>query len=552
MTRTNFIQAIIESDLKSGKCKTIITRFPPEPNGYLHIGHAKAICIDFGMAQAYSGRCHLRFDDTNPSKEAVEYVDSIQADVKWLGFDWGPHLYYASDYFDQMHDYAIQLIKRGYAYVCHLNNDQMRDYRGTLSQPGKESPYRNRSADENLTLFEQMRSGVLAEGECVLRAKIDMASPNINMRDPIIYRILKQSHHHTGDKWCIYPMYDYAHCLEDMIEGVTHSLCSLEFEDHRPLYDWFLDHLDVPCHPQQIEFARLNLTYTVLSKRKLIELVETKMVEGWDDPRMPTLAGLRRRGYTPSSIRTFCDQIGVAKANSMVDVEMLQFYLREELNKTAVRRMAVLNPLKLIITNYPENSVELLTAENNPEDAGSGRRQMPFSRELYIEQDDFMAAPPKQFHRLYVDNEVRLNHAYYVKCTGFKKDETTGEILEVYCTYDPQTKGGWSTDGRKVKGSLHWVSAAHAFEAQVNLYEHLFTIPDLNQIGEGKTYSDYLNPNSLTVLKNCKLEPALKEAVQGTRYQFLRKGYFWLDPNAEAGAWRFLRMLPLKDTFRPK
>jgi glutaminyl-tRNA synthetase len=546
METSNFVKTIIEDDIKSGKHDSIVTRFPPEPNGYLHIGHAKAICVDFGMAKKYGGRCHLRFDDTNPSKEETEYVESIKEDVQWLGFDWGEHLYFASDYFEKMVEYAIELIKKEKAYVCHLTFEEMRKYRGTLKEPGKESPYRNRSVEENLDLFEKMKNGKMREGDCVLRAKIDMASPNINMRDPIIYRVLKAEHHHAGAKWNIYPIYDFAHCLEDSIEGITHSLCTLEFEDHRPLYDWYLDQLDVDCHPQQIEFARLELTYTVLSKRKLIELVQQGIVDGWDDPRMPTVAGFRAKGYTPTAIQDFCERIGVSKANSMVDLDYLQFCLKEELNKTAERRMAVLDPIKLIIENYPEDQEELLDADNNQEDESAGKRKIPFSKELYIEREDFLEDAPKKYFRLAPDKEVRLNHAYYVTCTGFKKDDA-GNVVEVYATYDPATKGGWSDDGRKVKGSIHWISAKHAVDAKIKRYDHLFTQPNMNKLEAGKEYKDYINPESLVVLENCKLEPSLLDAPKGVRYQFLRKGYFWKSPESTAQELVYQRILPLRD-----
>ncbi len=548
-TPTDFIRSIITEDLKSNKNKGCLhTRFPPEPNGYLHIGHAKSICLNFGVALEHKGGlCNLRFDDTNPSKEEVEYVESIKSDVRWLGFNWDDRLYFASDYFEQLYQYAVQLIKPGKAYVCSLNADEVRKYRGTLTRPGKDSPHRNRSIEENLDLFDQMRSGKFEDGAHVLRAKIDMASPNLNMRDPTIYRIRHATHHRTNDKWCIYPTYDFAHCLSDSIEGITHSICTLEFEDHRPLYDWILDKLNVDCHPQQIEFARLNLSYTVLSKRKLMKLVEEGHVSGWDDPRMPTLAGLRRRGYTPESIRDFCERIGVAKADSVVDMALLEHCLREDLNKKAPRVMAVLRPLKVVIENYPENKVEELDAENNPEDPGMGKRKIPFSRVIYIEQDDFQEDPPKKFFRLGPGREIRLKHAYYIKCVEMIKDESTGEIKELRCTYDPETKGGWSKDGRKVKGTSHWVSADHSVEAKVRLYDHLFTKANP---GEGKDDADFktcLNPNSLETLTSCRVEPSLKDAKPGSSYQFLRQGYFCVDSNEEKLI--FNRTVSLRDTW---
>ncbi|NOY89435.1 MAG: glutamine--tRNA ligase/YqeY domain fusion protein, partial [FCB group bacterium] len=474
---SNFIKNIIEEDIKNNKNEgKVITRFPPEPNGYLHIGHAKSICLNFGLAAQYHGRCHLRFDDTNPSKEEMEYIDSIKEDIKWLGFDWGEHLYYASDYYEKLYDYAVQLIKLGKAYVCSLSTEEIRKYRGTLTEPGKESPYRNRSIEENLDLFQRMRNGEFEDGSHVLRAKIDMSSGNLNMRDPVLYRIKHATHHRTGDRWCIYPMYDFAHCLSDSIEGITHSICTLEFEDHRPLYDWILDELQTPNHPQQIEFARLDLTYTVMSKRKLLELVEEGYVSGWDDPRMPTISGLRRRGYTPESIRVFSDRIGVAKKRgSIVDIALLEHCLREDLNKKALRVMAVLNPLQVIIDNYPEDKVEELEAVNNPEDDSMGTRKVPFSKEIYIERDDFREDPPKKYFRLAPGREVRLKHAYFIKCEKVVKDEQTGEVVALHCTYDPETRGGSAPDGRKVRGTLQWVSTAHAVEAEVRMYEHLFT-----------------------------------------------------------------------------
>ncbi|HOJ41829.1 MAG TPA: glutamine--tRNA ligase/YqeY domain fusion protein [Candidatus Syntrophosphaera thermopropionivorans] len=545
---SNFIRTIIENDLASGKCKKVVTRFPPEPNGYLHIGHAKSICLNFGLARDYGGVCHLRFDDTNPTKEDVEYVESIMEDVHWLGFDWQDKLFYASDYFDQLYEYAEMLIKDGKAYVCDLSQEEIRATRGTLTVPGTESPYRNRSVEENLDLFRRMKAGEFEEGSRCLRAKIDMASPNVNMRDPVIYRIRKAEHHRTGNKWVIYPMYDYTHCISDAIEGITHSLCTLEFEDHRPLYDWFLDQLPVPCHPQQIEFARLNLSYTVMSKRKLLELVQSGTVRGWDDPRMPTLAGMRRRGFTPEAIRDFVDRIGVAKADSLVDFELLQFCVREDLNKKANRVMAVLHPLKVTIENYPEDQVEEFEAINNPEDESAGTRMVPFCKYLYIEQDDFSENPPKGWHRLSPGAEVRLKHAYYITCKEVIKDES-GNVTELICTYDPSSRGGWTPDARKVKGTIHWVSARHSFDAEIRLYENLFTIPNINDIEEGKDYRDYLNPNSIKVLKNCKLEPSLKEVKIGERFQFLRQGYFSVDYDSTADNLVFNLIVTLKDSW---
>jgi glutaminyl-tRNA synthetase len=544
---TDFIRQIVVADLKSGKHRAVCTRFPPEPNGYLHIGHAKSICLNFGIARDFGGVCHLRFDDTNPVKEDVEYVDSIQEDVRWLGFDWADKLFYASDYFDRLHAFAVELIQKGKAYVCHLTAEETRDYRGTLTTPGRDSPYRDRSVEENLALFEQMRRGELDEGTCVLRAKIDMASPNINLRDPAVYRIKKAHHHRTGDRWCIYPMYDFAHGLSDAIEGITHSICTLEFEDHRPLYDWFLDQLDVPCHPQQIEFARLNLTYTVLSKRKLLQLVRDGHVDGWDDPRMPTLAGYRRRGYTPESIRTFCDRIGVAKANSVVDVAMLEHSIREDLNRRAQRVMAVLNPLRLVIDNYPDGQAEQVEAVNNPEDPSAGTRQVPFSKVLYIEQDDFRETPPPKYFRLSPGKEVRLRYAYFVTCQSVVKDPHTGAATEVHCTYDPATRGGDAPDGRKVKSTLHWVSAAHAVEAEVRLYDRLFAaaFPEREE-----SFLGALNPDSLEILRGCKLEPSLATAPPGERVQFERQGYFCADPKlSQPGTLVFNRIVGLKDTW---
>ncbi|MDD5451942.1 MAG: glutamine--tRNA ligase/YqeY domain fusion protein [Desulfovibrionales bacterium] len=523
----NFIRNIIEEDLKANKNQgRVHTRFPPEPNGYLHIGHAKSICLNFGLAAEYKGLCNLRFDDTNPTKEEIEYVESIKADVRWLGFDWADRLFYASDYFEQLYRYAVQLIKVGKAYVCDLSAEEIREYRGTLTAPGKDSPYRKRSVEENMDLFERMRAGAFEDGSRVLRAKIDMASGNLNMRDPVMYRILRATHHRTGDKWRIYPMYDFAHCFSDSIEGITHSICTLEFEDHRPLYDWFLDQLGVH-HPQQIEFARLNLSYTVLSKRKLVQLVEGGHVTGWDDPRMPTLAGVRRRGYTPESIQNFCERIGVAKRDSTVDMALIEHCLREDLNKRAPRVMGVLRPLRVVIDNYPEGQVEELEAVNNPEDPGMGSRKVPFSRVLYIEQEDFREDPPKKFYRLAPGREVRLRYAYFITCVGVVKDEQTGEVVELHCTYDPETRGGDSPDGRKVKATLHWVSAAHALEAEVRLYDHLFLKPEPGE--DGQDFRTDLNPNSLEILTSCRVEPGLAGAVPGNRYQFERQGYFCVD-----------------------
>lgn len=544
----NFIRSIIDADLESGKHKGVITRFPPEPNGYLHIGHAKSICLNFGLARDYGGVCHLRFDDTNPSKEEIEYVESIQQDVRWLGFDWNDKLFFASDYFDQLYMYAERLILDGKAYVCDLSPEEIRAYRGTLSVPGKDSPWRDRSVEENLDLFRRMRDGEFEEGTRCLRAKIDMASPNLNMRDPVIYRIKKEEHHRTGDKWVIYPMYDYTHCISDAIERITHSICTLEFEDHRPLYDWILDQLPVPCHPQQIEFARLNLSYTVMSKRRLLELVEKGIVDGWDDPRMPTLAGMRRRGFPPEAIREFADRIGVAKANSMVDFDLLQFCVREELNRTAARVMVVLDPIKLTIDNYPEGAIEYLPAENNPEDASAGTREVPFSRILYIERDDFAETPAKGWFRLAPGAEVRLKHAYYVTCKEVVKD-TDGIVTELVCSYDPASRGGWTSDGRKVKGTIHWVSADHAIQVETRLYNQLFTLADFNDIEDGKDYKDYLNPESVVVKTNCMAEPGMRSVSAGERFQFLRQGYFCADNDHTTEKPVFNRIVTLKDSW---
>jgi glutaminyl-tRNA synthetase len=546
---SNFIREIVEEDLRTNKYGgRVHTRFPPEPNGYLHIGHAKSICLNFGLAEDYGGLFNLRFDDTNPTKEEEEYVESIIEDIRWLGADWDDRLLYASDYFDQLYEWAVQLIKDGKAYVDSLSADEIREYRGTLTEPGKKSPYRNRSVEENLDLFERMRAGEFENGAHVLRAKIDMASPNLNLRDPVMYRILHAAHHRTGDKWCIYPMYDWAHGQSDSIEGITHSICTLEFEDHRPLYDWYLDALGV-YHPQQIEFARLNLSGTVLSKRKLLRLVEGGYVTGWDDPRMPTLSGLRRRGYPPEAIRDFCERIGVAKANSIIDFGLLEHCIRDYLNKHAPRVMAVLRPVRLVIDNYPEGQVEELEAENNPEDPSAGSRQVPFSRVLYVEQDDFREDPPKKWFRLAPGREVRLKHAYYVTCVDVVKDEHTGEVVELHCTYDPETRGGWSQDGRKVRGTLHWVSADHALEAEVRLYDRLFTKENPDDVEEGADFTSNLNPNSLEVLSSCRVEPGLVNAASGDRFQFLRLGYFCVDPDISDGVLVFNRTATLRDTW---
>lgn len=545
----NFIKNIINEDLQTNKYQgRVHTRFPPEPNGYLHIGHAKSICLNFGLAEEYGGLCNLRFDDTNPTKEEEEYVNSIMDDIRWLGFDWEDRLYFASDYFQQLYEWAIQLIKAGKAYVDDLNADEIREYRGTLTERGKESPYRNRSVEENLDLFERMKNGEFPDGSRVLRAKIDMASPNLNMRDPVLYRILHAAHHRTGDEWCIYPMYDWAHGQSDSIEKITHSICTLEFEAHRPLYNWFLDQLDV-YHPRQIEFARLNLSHTVMSKRKLLQLVKEGHVRGWDDPRMPTLAGFRRRGYTPEAIRDFAERIGVARADNTVDIAYLEHCLREDLNKRAMRVMAVLRPLKVVIDNYPEGQVEELEAVNNPEDSSAGNRTVPFSKVIYIEQDDFREDPPKKFHRLAPGKEVRLKHAYYITCTEVVKDEKTGEVLELHCTYDPATRGGWSDDGRKVKGTLHWVSVEHAKVAEVRLYDTLFLKANPDEAAEGETFLSNINPNSLEVLDSCLVEPSLGNAKAGDRFQFLRHGYFSVDPDSKIGKLVFNRTVSLKDSW---
>lgn len=547
---SNFIRDIIDADIAQGKNGgRVHTRFPPEPNGYLHIGHAKAICISFGIARDYKGLCNLRFDDTNPEKEEVEYVDSIREDVHWLGFDWGNREYYASDYFDQLHQYALTLIKKGKAYVCDLSTDAQRQYRGTFSEPGKNSPNRDRPVEENLDLFERMRKGEFDEGSRVLRAKIDMASPNINMRDPTMYRIKKASHHRTGDKWCIYPMYDFTHCISDSIEGITHSLCTLEFENNRPLYDWFLIELGIH-RPQQIEFARLNLSYTLLSKRILLKLVQQKIVSGWNDPRMPTISGFRRRGYTSASIRAFCDKIGVAKFNSTIDMVLLENSIREELNKTAPRVMAVLDPLKVVITNYPEGKAEEMEATNNPEDPAAGSRKVPFAHEIYIEREDFREDAPKKFFRLVPGGEVRLRYAYFIKCEKVVKD-ASGKITELHCTYAPETRGGNNPpDGRKVKGTIHWVSVRHAVKAEVRLYDHLFSTKDPSDVPEGQDILTNLNPRSLEAVSSALLEPSLKDANPGERFQFERLGYFFVDPiDSKPGQPVFNRTVTLRDTW---
>ncbi len=546
--KSNFVREIIDQhNLTNRFGRRVRTRFPPEPNGYLHIGHAKSICLNFGLARDYRGLCNLRFDDTNPETKEVEYVESIKEDVRWLGFDWEDREFYASDYYEQLYRYAEDLVRKGKAYVCDFNVDQVREYRGTITKPGKESPSRNRPVEENLDLFRRMRAGEFPDGSRTLRARIDMANPNLLLRDPLMYRIRRMHHYRTGDAWCIYPTYDWAHGLCDSIEGVTHSICTLEFEVHRPLYDWYLDQLGVH-HPQQIEFARLNLSRTLLSKRKLLELVEEGLVAGWDDPRMPTISGFRRRGYTPSSIRAFCDVIGVAKDNSIVDAVLVENALREELNRTAPRAMAVLRPLKVVLVNYPEGKVEEFDAVNNPEDPAAGSRKVPFSRVLYIEREDFREDPPKKFFRLAPGREVRLRYAYFVKCEEVVKDPDTGEVVELRCSYDPATKGGDAADGRKVKATLHWVSAAHAVDAEVRLYDTLFTVRDPNDIPEGIDYKVNLNPASLEVLRGCKLEPALGAAAAGSRHQFERLGYFFVDPkDSKPGAPVFNRTVTLRD-----
>jgi len=544
--RLDFIRQIVAEDLKTNKWGgRVATRFPPEPNGYLHIGHAKSICLNFGIAKEFDGLCNLRFDDTNPEKEEEEYVNSIIEDIRWLGFDWGDRLYFASDYFEQMYQYAMQLIEKGKAYVCDLTAEQIREYRGTLTKPGKDSPYRKRSVEENLDIFERMQKGEFPDGSRTLRAKIDMSHPNLNMRDPIMYRILHATHHRTADKWCIYPTYDWAHGLEDSIEKITHSICTLEFENHRPLYDWLLNQLDVH-HPQQIEFARLNLSYTVMSKRKLLQLVQQGHVAGWDDPRMPTICGLRRRGYSAESIRNFCRRISVNKFNSTVDIALLEHCVREDLNKTSARVMAVVRPLKVVIDNYPEGKVEQLEAINNPEDPNAGTRKVPFSHELYIEREDFMEEPPKKFYRLTPGREVRLRYAYFIRCTDVVKD-ANGEVIELHCTYDPATKGGDAPDGRKVKATLHWVSAHHALDAEVRLYEHLFAKENPDDVPDGQDFTANLNPYSLEVLSGCKVEPSLKGAKPMQRFQFERLGYFCVEPDSLSDKLIFNRTVTLRD-----
>ena len=547
---SHFIRNIVAEDLNHGKNGgRVHTRFPPEPNGYLHIGHAKSICLNFGLASEFHGLSNLRFDDTNPSKEDVEYVESIKQDVRWLGFDWGNREFYASDYFEQLYQFAVQLVKQDKAFVCDLSAEQMREYRGTLTEPGRNSPFRDRPIEENLDLLQRMRAGEFADGSRTLRAKIDMASPNINLRDPVMYRVLRATHHRTGDKWCIYPTYDFAHGQSDSIEGITHSICTLEFEDHRPLYDWFLDQLKIH-HPQQIEFARLNLTYTVMSKRKLLQLVQQKHVAGWDDPRMPTLAGMRRRGYTPEAIRNFCERIGVAKRNSVVDIAMLEHSLREDLNKRAPRVMAVLRPIKVVLENYPEGQVEELIAVNNPEDPAMGTRKVPFSRTLYIEKDDFREEPPKGFFRLSPGKEVRLRYGYIIKCIGVEKDPATGEVRELRCTYDPETKSGSSQSSRKVKATIHWVSATHALEAEVRLYEHLFAKEDPEDVAEGADWLANINPDSVERLTACRVEPELASARAGQSYQFERLGYFCVDvEDSLPGKLVFNRAATLRDSW---
>jgi glutaminyl-tRNA synthetase len=546
---SDFIREIIAEDVKSGKHSRVVTRFPPEPNGYLHIGHAKSICLNFGVAQEHAGSiCHLRFDDTNPTTEDPEYVQAIQDDVRWLGFSWHDKLFYASDYFEQLYGYALELIRNGKAYVDSLSADEIRQYRGTLTEPGKDSPHRTRSVQENLDLFQRMRAGEFPDGAHVLRAKIDMTSPNINLRDPALYRIRHRTHYRTGGAWPIYPTYDYAHPISDALEGITHSLCTLEFEDHRPLYDWVVSSVTLPSRPRQIEFARLNLTYTVMSKRKLLQLVEQKHVSGWDDPRLPTLKGLRRRGYTPEAIRTFCEQIGVSKRDSLVEMGLLEHIIREDLNRRALRVMAVLRPLRVVIDNYPEGGVEELEAVNNPEDAGAGTRKVPFSRVVYIERDDFREDPPKQFFRLAPGREVRLRYAYIIKCVDAVKDPRTGEVTELHCTYDPDTRSGAPQASRKVKSTIHWVSAGHALDAEVRLYEPLLSVPVPGD-EEGKDFLDYLNPNSLQRLTDCKVEPSLGTAPAGARYQFERQGYFCVDSDSSPDSLVFNRTVPLRDSW---
>ncbi len=548
-TDTNFIRQEIEEDLKTDRFDgRVHTRFPPEPSGYLHIGHAKAICISFGIADDYKGLYNLRFDDSNPITEESEYVEAIKRDVKWLGFDWEDREFYASDYFETLYEYAIKLIRKEKAYVCELTPEETRTYRGTLTTPGKNSPYRDRSAEENLKLFQGMRNGEYPDGSRTLRAKIDMTSPNLNMRDPVMYRVLREHHYRHGDNWCIYPTYDFTHGQSDSIEGITHSLCDVQFEDHRPLYDWFLESLEI-YQPRQIEFARLNLTYTVLGKRNLRVLVEEGHVDGWDDPRLPTLAGLRRRGYTPDAIRDFCNRIGVSKADNLIEIGQLEYSIRSDLNLHAPRVMAVLNPVKVIIDNYPEAQVEMLEADNNPEDENAGTREIPFSREIYIEREDFMEDPPRKFYRLAPGREVRLKHAYYITCESVIKDENTGEIVEIHCSYDPETRGGWADDGRRVQGTLHWVSAQHAVDAEVRLYDSLFTEREPEKAPDGADWIQFINPNSLEVLNTCKVEPSLVDASAGSRYQFLRIGYFCVDPDTTSEKLVFNRTVPLRDSW---
>ena len=545
----DFIREIVAADLASGKHKTVVTRFPPEPNGYLHIGHAKSICLNFGIAAQFGGHCHLRYDDTNPTKEEREYIEAIERDVRWLGFDWGTHLYFASDYFERMYAWGELLIGKGKAYVCDCTPDEVRQRRGTLTEPGRACAHRDRSAVESLDLFRRMRAGEFPDGARTLRARIDMGSGNINMRDPVLYRILHAAHPHAGAAWCLYPMYDYAHPLEDAIEGVTHSVCTLEFEDHRPFYDWVIDECGLPePHPRQIEFARLNLTYTVMSKRKLLQLVQEGVVSGWDDPRMPTISGLRRRGYTPEAIRDFADRIGVAKRDSVVDVQLLEHCLREDLNRRAPRKFAVLRPLKLVIENYPEGQVEAFEVPNNPEDEAAGTRTVPFARELWIEHDDFREVPPPKYFRLSPGHEVRLRSAYLVRCTGVVKD-AAGNAVEVRCTYDPATRGGATPDGRKVKATLHWLSAAHAVPAEVRLYDRLLTKPDAGDVEEGQDWKSILNPDSVEVLPGCWVEPSLAGAAPGGRVQFERLGYFCVDPDSAAGKLVFNRTVTLRDSW---
>jgi glutaminyl-tRNA synthetase len=544
---SNFIKEAIEEDLKNGRFTSVHTRFPPEPNGYLHIGHAKAICIDFGIAEAFGGKTNLRYDDTNPVKEDTEYVDAIKEDIHWLGYDWEEREFYASDYFEQLYQWAVQLIQQGDAYVDDLSPEEIRQYRGTLTESGKDSPFRTRSIAENLDLFEKMRNGEFPDGSRVLRAKIDMSSGNINMRDPVMYRILHANHHRTGDQWCIYPMYDYAHGQSDSLEGVTYSLCDLAYEAHRPLYDWFIERLGI-FHPRQLEFSRLNLTYTILSKRFLKMMVENKIVNGWDDPRMPTLCGMRRRGYTTESIRNFIDKVGVAKNESVADISLLEYCVRDHLNKTAPRVMGVLKPLKLVIDNYPDDLVEEMEAVNNPEDESAGSRKVPFSKTLYIDQDDFMENPPKKFFRLTPGNEVRLRYGYYVKCESVVKNEND-EVIEVHCTYDPATRGGYSPDGRKVKGTIHWVSAAHAVDAEIRIYDRLFNRPDPDNTDDGKTFLDHVNTASLTVLTHCKVEPELAKTKPGDRFQFERTGYFCTDLDSSPNQLVFNQTVGLRDTW---